>query len=129
MRVRPFDEEHGAPTVLVEDLGRSCVSVLLPLSLGAGWIDEQRRLLAQVRRAWPSEVHRPAPGVHEWRRRPAPRGRSPEVRGPRTAAHESRSPGFTGCRTARAPAGGARRTAVLRRPRPGGAACRRSGAA
>ncbi|MFE1318710.1 DUF5959 family protein [Kitasatospora phosalacinea] len=67
VRIRPLDEEHGTPTVLVEDLGRSCVSVLLPLALEAGWIDEQRRLLEQVRRSWPSEVHQPSPGVYEWR--------------------------------------------------------------
>ncbi|GAA1552323.1 DUF5959 family protein [Actinomadura kijaniata] len=68
IRIRPHDEEHGTPVVHVEDPGASCVRVVLPLDLPEGWIDAQRRLLAQVREKWPSEVLRSSPGVYEWRR-------------------------------------------------------------
>ncbi|WP_406529319.1 hypothetical protein [Streptomyces sp. I8-5] len=42
--------------------------MFIPLCLAEGWIDEQRRLLAQVRQEWPSEVLESSWGVYEWRR-------------------------------------------------------------
>lgn len=48
IRIQPHNEEHGSPAVHVEDLGSSCVSVLLPMNLEQGWIDEQQRLLGRV---------------------------------------------------------------------------------
>lgn len=68
IRIQPHHGEHGTPAVHVEDLGSSCVSVLLPMNLEEGWIDEQRRLLGLVLREWPSEVLQSSPGVYEWRR-------------------------------------------------------------
>ncbi|MFE9534960.1 DUF5959 family protein [Streptomyces sp. NPDC006691] len=68
IRIQPHNEEHETVAVRVEDLGSSCVSVFIPLCLEEGWIDEQRRLLAQVRQEWPSEVLEPSWGVYEWRR-------------------------------------------------------------
>ncbi|MEU9463711.1 DUF5959 family protein [Streptomyces sp. NPDC048312] len=68
IRIQPYNEEHETVAVRVEDLGGSCVSVFIPLCLAEGWIDEQRRLLAQVRQEWPSEVLEPSWGVYEWRR-------------------------------------------------------------
>ncbi|MGW2836422.1 DUF5959 family protein [Streptomyces sp. NPDC001493] len=67
IRIHPHHEEHETVAVRVEDLGSSCVSVFIPLCLEEGWIDEQRRLLAQVRQEWPSEVLESSWGVHEWR--------------------------------------------------------------
>ncbi|MEU2181455.1 DUF5959 family protein [Streptomyces thermolilacinus] len=68
IRIQPCDEEHQTVAVRVEDLGSSCVSVFLPMSLEEGWIDEQRKLLRQVLQEWPSEVLESSPGVYEWRR-------------------------------------------------------------
>ncbi|MFD8744356.1 DUF5959 family protein [Streptomyces sp. NPDC059616] len=68
IRIQPYNEEHETVAVRVEDLGGSCVSVFIPLCLEEGWIDEQRRLLAQVRQEWPSEVLESSWGVYEWRR-------------------------------------------------------------
>ncbi|GHH23160.1 DUF5959 family protein [Streptomyces rubradiris] len=68
IRIQPHNEEHETPVVHVEDPGSSCVSVLLPMNLEEGWIDEQRRLLGQVMKEWPSEVLQSSPGVYEWRR-------------------------------------------------------------
>ncbi|MEV7416346.1 DUF5959 family protein [Streptomyces sp. NPDC089919] len=68
IRIHPHDEEQGTVAVRVEDLGASCVSVYIPLALEEGWIDEQRRLLGQVRQEWPSEVLQSSWGVYEWRR-------------------------------------------------------------
>lgn len=68
IRIQPYNEEHETVAVRVEDLGGSCVSVFIPLCLAEGWIDEQRRLLAQVRQEWPSEVLESSWGVYEWRR-------------------------------------------------------------
>ncbi|MEV5788033.1 DUF5959 family protein [Streptomyces sp. NPDC052287] len=67
IRIQPYNEEHETAAVRVEDLGSSCVSVFLPMSLEEGWIDEQRRLLVLVRKEWPSEVLQSSPGVYEWR--------------------------------------------------------------
>lgn len=49
IRIQPYNQEHETPTVSVEDLGSSCVSVFIPICLADGWIDEQRRLLELVR--------------------------------------------------------------------------------
>ncbi|MEU3892118.1 DUF5959 family protein [Streptomyces sp. NPDC029041] len=68
IRIQPYHEEHGTPAVQVEDPGRSCVSVFLPMNLEEGWIDEQRRLFGRVLKEWPSEVLQSSPGVYEWRR-------------------------------------------------------------
>ncbi|MFF3263790.1 DUF5959 family protein [Streptomyces sp. NPDC002932] len=68
IRIQPYNEEHETVAVRVEDLGRSCVSVFVPLCLEEGWIDEQRRLLVHVRQEWPSEVLEFPWGVYEWRR-------------------------------------------------------------
>ncbi|MFE4337500.1 DUF5959 family protein [Streptomyces sp. NPDC056831] len=68
IRIQPYNEEHETVAVRVEDLGSSCVSVFIPLCREEGWIDEQRRLLAQVRQEWPSEVLESSWGVYEWRR-------------------------------------------------------------
>ncbi|MEV7442525.1 DUF5959 family protein [Streptomyces sp. NPDC091204] len=68
IRIQPHNEEHGTAAVRVEDLGISCVSVFLPISLEDGWIEEQRRLLELVRTQWLSEVLKSSPGVYEWRR-------------------------------------------------------------
>ncbi|MFJ8863881.1 DUF5959 family protein [Streptomyces sp. NPDC102451] len=68
IKIQPYDEEHETAAVRVEDLGSSCVSVFLPMSLEEGWIDEQRKLLGQVLQEWPSEVLESSPGAHEWRR-------------------------------------------------------------
>ncbi|MER6095888.1 DUF5959 family protein [Streptomyces sp. NPDC001728] len=68
IRIQPHDEEHETPAVQVEDLGSSRVSVLLPMDLEEGWIDEQRRLLGRVLKESPSEVLQSSPGVYEWRR-------------------------------------------------------------
>ncbi|CAL9330893.1 DUF5959 family protein [Streptomyces sp. enrichment culture] len=66
--IQPYHEEHETVAVRVEDLGGSCVSVFLPMSLEEGWIDEQRKLLGQVVQEWPSEVLESSPGAYEWRR-------------------------------------------------------------
>ncbi|GGM23608.1 hypothetical protein GCM10010129_80050 [Streptomyces fumigatiscleroticus] len=68
IKIQPYNEEYETVAVRVEDLGSSCVSVFLPMSLEEGWIDEQRKLLGQVLREWPSEVLESSPGVYEWRR-------------------------------------------------------------
>ncbi|MFH8519994.1 DUF5959 family protein [Streptomyces gelaticus] len=68
IRIQPYNEEHETVAARVEDLGSSCVSVFIPLCLEEGWIDEQRRLLAQVRQEWPSEVLESSWGLYEWRR-------------------------------------------------------------
>lgn len=68
IKVQPYNEEHETPAVHVEDLGSSCVSVFLPMNLDEGWIGEQRKLLGQVLREWPSKVLETSPGVYEWRR-------------------------------------------------------------
>ncbi|MFF3831942.1 DUF5959 family protein [Streptomyces sp. NPDC002458] len=68
IKIQSYDEEHEAVTVRVEDLGSSCVSVFLPMSLDEVWIDEQRKLLGQVLQEWPSEVLESSPGAYEWRR-------------------------------------------------------------
>lgn len=68
IKIQPYDEEHETVAVRVEDLGSSCVSVFLPMSLEEGWIDEQRKLLGQVLQEWPSEVLESSPGAYEWRR-------------------------------------------------------------
>ncbi|MGW2335879.1 DUF5959 family protein [Streptomyces sp. NPDC001685] len=68
IRIQPHNEEHETPAVYVEDPGRSCVSVFLPMNLEEDWIDEQRRLLGRVMKEWPSEVLQSSPGVYEWRR-------------------------------------------------------------
>lgn len=66
--VEAHSADNGTPVVRVEDAAGSGVSVLLPLRLGEGWIGEQRTLLEQVRRTWPSEVRETSPGVYAWRR-------------------------------------------------------------
>ncbi|WP_037736187.1 DUF5959 family protein [Streptomyces sp. 303MFCol5.2] len=68
IKIQPYNEEHETVAVRVEDLGSSCVSVFLPMSLEEGWIDEQRKLLGQVLQEWPSEVLESSPGAYEWRR-------------------------------------------------------------
>ncbi|MFE5862265.1 DUF5959 family protein [Streptomyces virginiae] len=68
IRIEPHDEEHECVAVRIEDLGRSCVSVVLPVGLEEGWIDRQRSLLDRVREQWPSEVLESSPGVYAWRR-------------------------------------------------------------
>jgi hypothetical protein len=68
IKIQPYNEEHETVAVRVEDLGSSCVSVFLPMSLEEGWIGEQRKLLRQVLQEWPSEVLESSPGAYEWRR-------------------------------------------------------------
>jgi hypothetical protein len=68
IKIQPYNEEHETVAVRVEDLGSSCVSVFLPMSLEKGWIGEQRRLLRQVLQEWPSEVLESSPGAYAWRR-------------------------------------------------------------
>ncbi|MFF4651464.1 DUF5959 family protein [Streptomyces sp. NPDC001380] len=68
IKIQPYSEEHETVAVRVEDLGSSCVSVFLPMSLEEGWIDQQRKLLGQVLQEWPSEVLESSPGAYEWRR-------------------------------------------------------------
>lgn len=68
IKIQPYNEEHETVAVRVEDLGSSCVSVFLPMSLEEGWIDEQRKLLGPVLKEWPSEVLESSPGAYEWRR-------------------------------------------------------------
>nr|WP_323184721.1 DUF5959 family protein [Streptomyces virginiae] len=68
IRIEPHDEEHECVAVRIEDLGQSCVSVVLPVGLEEGWIDRQRSLLDLVRKQWPSEVLESSPGVYAWRR-------------------------------------------------------------
>ncbi|XHM65151.1 DUF5959 family protein [Streptomyces nigra] len=68
IRVRALDREHETPTVHVEDVARSGISVSIPLSLEDGWIHDQRKRLRLVRREWPSEVLKTSPGAYEWRR-------------------------------------------------------------
>ncbi|MFJ6433186.1 DUF5959 family protein [Streptomyces sp. NPDC091416] len=68
IKIQPYNEEHESVAVRVEDLGSSCVSVFLPMSLEEGWIDQQRKLLGQVLQEWPSEVLESSPGTYEWRR-------------------------------------------------------------
>ncbi|MGW4303623.1 DUF5959 family protein [Streptomyces sp. NPDC004646] len=68
IRFQALNAEHETPAVQIEDVARSSVSVFLPLCLDEGWIDEQRTLLQQVRREWPSEVVSTSPGAYEWRR-------------------------------------------------------------
>ncbi|WP_333754258.1 DUF5959 family protein [Streptomyces sp. IBSBF 3352] len=68
VRVQALDREHGTPTVHVEDVARSGISVSIPLSLEDGWIHDQRKRLRLVRRKWPSEVLKTSPGAYEWRR-------------------------------------------------------------
>ncbi|PZT79651.1 MULTISPECIES: DUF5959 family protein [unclassified Streptomyces] len=68
IKIQPYNEEHETVAVHVEDLGSSCVSVFLPMSLEEGWIDEQRKLLGQVLQELPREVLESSPGVYEWRR-------------------------------------------------------------
>ena len=68
IKIQPYNEEHETVAVRVEDLGSSCVSVFLPMSLEEGWIDEQRKLLGKVLQEWPSEVLESSPGAYEWRR-------------------------------------------------------------
>ncbi|MFG2811848.1 DUF5959 family protein [Streptomyces sp. NPDC048410] len=68
IKIQPYNEEHETAAVRVEDLGSSCVSVFLPMSLEEGWIDEQRKLLGQVLQKWPSEVLKSSTGAYEWRR-------------------------------------------------------------
>ncbi|MGY4394404.1 hypothetical protein ACVWXB_007703 [Streptomyces sp. TE12347] len=67
IRIEPHDEEHECVAVRIEDLGQSCVSVVLPVGLEEGWIDRQRSLLDRVRKQWPSEVLESSPGVYAWR--------------------------------------------------------------
>ncbi|WP_030689626.1 DUF5959 family protein [Streptomyces globisporus] len=68
IRIQPFDREHETAVVHIEDVARSDISVVLPLCLEDGWIDDQRKLLQLVRREWPSEVLQTSPGAYEWRR-------------------------------------------------------------
>lgn len=68
IKVQALDEEHETPAVRVEDVTGSGVHVFLPLCLEEGWIDDQRRLLHQVRQEWPREVLETSPGTYEWRR-------------------------------------------------------------
>ncbi|WP_033224239.1 DUF5959 family protein [Streptomyces virginiae] len=68
IRIEPHDEEHECIAVRIEDLGQSCVSVVLAVGLEEGWIDRQRSLLDRVRRQWPSEALESSPGVYAWRR-------------------------------------------------------------
>lgn len=68
IKIQPYNEKHETAAVRVEDLGSSCASVFLPMSLEEGWIDEQRKLLGQVLQKWPSEVLESSPGAYEWRR-------------------------------------------------------------
>ncbi|MFE9742996.1 hypothetical protein [Streptomyces sp. NPDC006477] len=42
--------------------------MFLPVCLEKGWIDDQRRLLEQVRREWPREVQMTSSMAYEWRR-------------------------------------------------------------
>lgn len=68
IRIQPYDADHETPAVHVGDPSGSGVSVLLPVDLEEGWIEEQRRLLERVLKEWPSEVLQSSPGVYEWRR-------------------------------------------------------------
>lgn len=76
--VRWLDEEHG-PELRIEpgrpggvwatvsDAEESGVTLRVVLSPAAGWLDEQRDLLARVRADFPAEVVELTPGVHAWR--------------------------------------------------------------
>ena len=55
---------YGVPVVTVEDKPASGTSVSNPLRVTAGWVDEQRDRLRQVRENWPSD----GPNAYEWRR-------------------------------------------------------------
>lgn len=68
IQMQALNDEHGTAAVRIEDATGSGVSVFLPLCLEEGWISDQRRLLEQVRREWPSEVLQTSPGAYEWRR-------------------------------------------------------------
>jgi hypothetical protein len=68
IRVLALDEEQETPAVRIEDLSGSGASMFLPICLAEGWIDDQRRLLQQVRREWPREVRQTSPMAYEWRR-------------------------------------------------------------
>lgn len=60
--------QHGVPVVTVEDTPASGTLVSVPVRVTAGWVDEQRDRLRQVRENWPSEVIETAPNAYEWRR-------------------------------------------------------------
>ncbi|MBV6696616.1 DUF5959 family protein [Kitasatospora aureofaciens] len=68
IRIEAFNEEQETPVVTIEDGWASCTTAVVPLDLADGWVDEQRRLLDDVVRIWPSETRQTAPGVYEWRR-------------------------------------------------------------
>jgi hypothetical protein len=58
--------ERGCPDVIVDDEPVSMATVTVPVALGEGWIDDQRRRLDAVRRHWPREVVEPSFGVYQW---------------------------------------------------------------
>ncbi|KQX16758.1 hypothetical protein ASC82_00400 [Streptomyces sp. Root431] len=68
IRVLALDEEQETPAVRIEDISGSGASMFLPICLEEGWIDDQRRLLQQVRREWPREVQKTSSMAYEWRR-------------------------------------------------------------
>lgn len=68
IRFLAFDEEQETPAVRVEDISGSGAAMFLPICLEEGWVDEQRKLLQQVRREWPREVQETSPMAYEWRR-------------------------------------------------------------
>ncbi|MFE9138939.1 DUF5959 family protein [Streptomyces sp. NPDC007355] len=68
IRVLALDEEQETPAVRIEDISGSGASMFLPICLEEGWIDDQRRLLQEVRREWPREVRQTSPMAYEWRR-------------------------------------------------------------
>ncbi|MFH9861933.1 DUF5959 family protein [Streptomyces sp. NPDC017202] len=65
IRIR-LDGERGCPDVIVDDVPGSMATVTVPVALGEGWVDDQRRRLDEVRRRWPREVVEPSFGVYQW---------------------------------------------------------------
>jgi hypothetical protein len=60
-------DEPGVLEIVVEDEPQSMTMVRVPLVLPAGWIDDQRVLLREIRRVWPSEVVETSPNAYQWR--------------------------------------------------------------
>ncbi|MED7951543.1 DUF5959 family protein [Streptomyces sp. BE303] len=59
---------NGGMWVSVGDPESSGVVVKLPLAPAAGWVEEQRALLARVSGVFPRETVETSPGVFVWRR-------------------------------------------------------------
>jgi hypothetical protein len=68
IRIECARSDNEDSTIFIEDTSDSSATAIIPMALHPGWVQEQRRLLAEVVKTWPMEVVETSPGSYEWKK-------------------------------------------------------------